>query len=122
MALITTRASKGSALSHADGDANITNVNNEVMAATASVTAINSSLSSLLVTEEWKKVPSLIRLRLTGTGTCVVDSKNALGTISTALYTYTATAATNQIEYPYLGDDAVYIRVTLTDTCTAEVL
>lgn len=122
MASITTRAAKGTKLSHIEGDNNLNNLNSEVMAATANVAALTVAMSSLLVSGEWKRVPSLMRLRLAGTGTCVVDSKNALDEVTTELYTYTATGATNQIEYPYLGDDAVYIRVTLTDTCTAEVL
>jgi hypothetical protein len=70
----------------------------------------------------WGYIPAIFRLRLAGTGTCVVDAKNALGTITTGLYTYTVTGATNQIEYPYLGDDATQMRVTLTGTCTAGVI
>lgn len=122
MANVTTRSGKGSALTHQQGDANINNINAELVAATASITTINSALSSLLVSGEWKKVPSMMRLRLTGTGTCTVDSKNALDTISSDLFVYTATGATNQIEFPYLGDDATHIRVTLTGDVTAEVI
>src|SRR5688500_9571471 len=122
MATITTRGAKGTRLSHIEGDNNLNNINSELTSATANISAINSALSSLLVSDEWKKVPSLIRLRLTGTGTCVVSSKNALDVISPGLYTYSINGATNQIEYPYLGDEAIYIRVTLTGSCTAEVL
>lgn len=122
MANVVTRGGKGSRLTHQEGDANINNINNELISTGAIVAAINSALSSSLVSGEWKKVASLIRLRLTGTGACVVDSKNALDVESTDLFTYTVSSATNQIEYPYLGDDATHIRVTLTGDCTAEVL
>ncbi len=70
----------------------------------------------------WMKVPSIFRLRITGTGTVVVDSKDELGTISSGLYTYSPSSATNEIEFPYLGDAATYIRATLTGTATAEVI
>ena len=75
----------------------------------------------VLPTGEWKQAPSLFRLLLKGTGTCLVESRNTEGTVATVI-TYTAAAATNQIEYPFLGADAIEIRVTLTGTCTAEVI
>ena len=70
----------------------------------------------------WMKVPSLFRLRFTGTGTAVMDTRNSLAAITLSVLSYTLTAATDQIEFPYAGDDAVNIRVTLTGTTTCEVI
>lgn len=70
----------------------------------------------------WFRVPSVFRLRLTGTGTVTVDSRNSLGTISSAVESYTVSGATDQIEFPYAGDAAIEIRVTLTGSATAEVI
>lgn len=75
-----------------------------------------------VTSEVWMKVPSIFRLRFTGTGTAVMDSRDSLGNIAAALYSYTLAAATDQIEFPYAGDDAVNIRVTLTGTVTCEVI
>ena len=71
----------------------------------------------------WMKVPSLFRLRITGTGTLQMDSKDSLGNITLATFPLTSyTGATDTIEFPYAGDDAVTIRVTLTGTLTCEVI
>lgn len=70
----------------------------------------------------WARIPSIWRLRLTGTGTCTLDARDSLGTITLAFATYTASAATDQIEFPFAGANAVEIRATLTGTCTAEVI
>lgn len=70
----------------------------------------------------WMTVPSIFRLRLTGTGTVTIDSKDSLGNITTSVASYTVSGATDQIEFPYAGDNAVAIRATLTGTATAEVI
>lgn len=70
----------------------------------------------------WMTIPSIFRLRLTGTGTVTIDSKDSLGNITAGVATYTVSGATDQIEFPYAGDDAVAIRATLTGTATAEVI
>jgi hypothetical protein len=70
----------------------------------------------------WASAPSVFRLRLTGTGTVVIDSRDALGVESLAVATFIASAATNQIEFPYLGDAAVALRATFPNTMTVEVL
>ena len=71
----------------------------------------------------WMKVPSLFRLRITGTGTLQMDSKDSQGNITLATFPLTSyTAETDKIEFPYAGDDAVTIRVTLTGTLTCEVI
>lgn len=71
---------------------------------------------------EWISAPSIFRLRLVGTGTITVDSRDRLGVITTAVETYTISSATNQIEFPWLGDGAVEMRVTYPATATVEVL
>lgn len=75
-----------------------------------------------MISGMWMKVPSLFRLRLTGTGSCVIDSRNRLGVVTNAIATYSPSGATNQIEYPYPGEDAAEIRATLTGTTTVEVI
>ena len=71
---------------------------------------------------EWISAPSIFRLRLVGTGTITVDSRDRLGAITTAVETYTISGATNQIEFPWLGDGAVEMRVTYPASATVEVL
>lgn len=75
-----------------------------------------------LTSGEWFPVGSVFRLLMTGTGTVTLDSKDALGAITTSVYTVTLTGATNQIGFPYAGDAAVQIRATLTGTATAKVI
>lgn len=70
----------------------------------------------------WVRIPSIYRLRLTGTGTVTIDARDSLGAVSAAVATFTVSAATNQIEYPYFGDDAVEVRATLTGTAAAEII
>lgn len=81
-----------------------------------------SFLRGALVSGDWTTVPSLFRLRLTGTGSVVMDARNALGVVASGVNSYTVSGATNQIEFPYAGDDAVSIRVTLTGTANCEVI
>jgi hypothetical protein len=75
-----------------------------------------------LTSGAWAGVPSIFRLRLIGTGTVTVDAQDRLGAITTGVASYSPSAATNQIEYPYLGDGATQIRATLTGTAAAEVI
>lgn len=75
-----------------------------------------------LTSGTWMQVPSIFRLRLTGTGTVTVDAKDSLGNITTGVESYAPSGATDEIQYPFLGDDAVSIRVTLTGSATAEVI
>ncbi|MBU6163278.1 MAG: hypothetical protein KGO50_19370 [Myxococcales bacterium] len=69
----------------------------------------------------WVPAPSIFRLRLVGTGSAVVVSRDRLGAES-SVDTYTATSATNQIEFPFLGDAATEMQVTFPSTLTVEVL
>lgn len=82
----------------------------------------NAFLRGALTSGEWTTIPSIFRLRLTGTGTVVMDSRDSLVVETLAVESYTVTDATDQIEFPYAGDNAVAIRVTLTGTTTAEVI
>ena len=75
-----------------------------------------------MVSNVWMKIPSIFRLRMTGTGTVSIDAKDSLGNITASVASYTVSAATDQIEFPYAGDDAVAIRATITGTCTVEVI
>lgn len=81
-----------------------------------------SFLRGALVSGDWVTVPSIFRLRFTGTGTAIMDSRDSLGVVTSAVESYTLTSATDQIEFPYAGDNAVAIRVTLTGDVTCEVI
>jgi hypothetical protein len=70
----------------------------------------------------WITQPSVFRLRLTGTGTATMDAKDSLDNITSAVAVFTASGATDQIEFPYAGDNAVAIRFTLTGSVTVEVI
>lgn len=82
-----------------------------------------SFLRGALVSGVWVTVPSIFRLRITGTGTMQMDSRDSLGDITLAAFPLTTySGETNKIEFPYAGDNAVAIRVTLTGTVTCEVI
>lgn len=89
---------------------------------TVLVGADGSVLRGPMATGVWMTVLSVFRLRLTGTGTVTLDSKDSLGNITTGVASYTVSGATDQIEFPYAGNNAVAIRATLTGTATAEVI
>lgn len=90
--------------------------------ASGNITGLVGAFYGSLTSGVWFKIPSIFRLRLTGTGSVTMDSKDSLGNITTSVATYSPSGATDQIEFPYAGDDAVMIRVTLTGTATAEVI
>lgn len=75
-----------------------------------------------LVPGVWRRVPSIFRLRITGTGSCVMASRDSLGNVTEDVETFDANGATDQIEFPYAGDNAVEIRVDTTGSCSVEVL
>jgi len=97
-----------------------------VVVTTDAVTEITAggsgALMGTLVSGEWFPVGSIFRLLMTGTGIVTLDSKDALGTITTGVFSETLSGATNQIGFPYVGDAAVQIRATLTGTATAKVI
>lgn len=47
MATITLRVQKGTMLTHEEADANFTNINNEVIAATSAIDGINTTVTGL---------------------------------------------------------------------------
>lgn len=69
----------------------------------------------------WIAVPSIFRLRLVGTGSAEVSSRDRL-LAESAVTTYNASGATNQIEFPFLGDGAVEMKVVFPGTLTVEIL
>lgn len=79
-------------------------------------------MSGPLANGAWVKTPSIFRIRITGTGTVTLDSRDSLGNITTSIASYTVSNATDQIEFPFAGTNAVAIRATLTGTTTAEVI
>ena len=82
----------------------------------------NAFLRGAVASGEWMTPPSIFRLRLTGTGTATMDARDSLGNITSAVAVFTANGATDQIEFPYAGDNAVAIRFTLTGSVTVEVI
>ena len=88
----------------------------------AVVTGANRlSMETEVNNDEWFRPQFMFRLRLTGTGTCTMYAKNYAGDV-TEVATYTANEATNQIEFPYPGDDAIEVRFSLTGQIYAEIL
>ena len=84
--------------------------------------AVSASIGGALTSGTWIPVPSIFRLRLTGTGTVTLDSRTKAGVITTALGSYTAASATDQIEFPFAGIGAVEVRGTFPATMTVEVI
>ena len=75
-----------------------------------------------MVSGAWMKVPTVFRLRLTGTGTVTVNSVDSLGVQTAAVASYTVSGVTGQIEFPYPGDDSAAIQAVFDPTLTVEVL
>lgn len=69
----------------------------------------------------WFRVQAAPRLRVTGTGTVTVDTRDAAGNVQTAAYVFNA-SGTPSIEWPYPGDSGTHIRVSFTGSAAAEVL
>lgn len=79
--------------------------------------------ASTVTPGEWIPFSGLIRLLCTGTGVLTMDSRNSLRDITLAVHgPVSLVSATNQVEFPYPGDDAVEIRLSLTGTATAKVI
>lgn len=75
-----------------------------------------------IVSGAWIKVTNLVRLRITGTGTITIDLKDSLGNITITAETIVASNETDRIEYPFIGNDTIYIRVNITGSATAEII
>lgn len=69
----------------------------------------------------WVPVPSIFRLRLVGTGAAVISSRDRLFA-ETSVGSFSASGATNQIEFPYLGDAAVEMRAVFPATLQVEII
>lgn len=82
------------------------------------------ALSTLgnLIDGQWKRTSGLPRLLLNGTGTVTIDARNRAGTITEGVFEATISGASDQIDYPFFGNDAVEVRATLTGTATAEIV
>lgn len=84
---------------------------------------VASLVSGACISGEWRLALSLFRLRITGTGTVTMDSRDSLGNITlNSSGPYTAASATDQIEFPYAGANAREIRLTFPSTATVEVI
>lgn len=108
-----------------DGDVKVDNISSLYYVRTAGAwIPVGATVISggALVSAVWTPIPSIFRIRLTGSGTCVLDSRDALGNVTTGIASYTALAETNRIEFPYAGESATQIRATLTGTTAAEVI
>lgn len=80
-------------------------------------------VSGACVSGQWRFALSMFRLRITGTGAVTMDSRDSLGNITlNSDGPFTASAATDQIEFPYAGDNAREIRLTFPATATVEVI
>lgn len=106
MADLIFRSSKGAKLSIVEGDTNLKALN----------------IYSKIVNGDWRYMPSIFRLYMSGSGTITIDAKNPAGTITTAVFTATLTSASGEILYPFIGNDASQMRITLTGTLTGEVI
>jgi hypothetical protein len=71
---------------------------------------------------EWTPVPTISRLRITGTGTLVIDSINRARVVSTNVFTGSYSNTPETIEYPYYGDSAVEARATFPATLNVEII
>ena len=82
----------------------------------------NAWLSGPLVSGQWSRCPTMFRLRLVGIGAVTLDAKNTSGTVTTGVYSISASGATDQIAFPFIGNDASYVRATFANTVTVEML
>ena len=76
--------------------------------------------SGPVISGDWMPIPE--RLRLVGTGTAVMDARNSAGVVTEGVDRFEAIAASEQIEYPYEGENAVEVRITITGELTMEVI
>lgn len=70
----------------------------------------------------WVAIPSMFRLRCTGSGSCVLDSRNSLGAEESGFFEFDVANATDEIVFPFPGSGATHIRATFPATMTVEVL
>ena len=106
MADLVYRNEKGSKLDKDEGDANMRALN----------------IYSKIKNADWRFIPSIFRLYMTGTGTISIDAKNPNGVVTTAVYTASLSNANGEVLYPFIGNDASQMRINLTGTLTGEVI
>lgn len=70
----------------------------------------------------WIQVPHFTRLRLSGNGTVRLDARNRAKIETLNVVTYSVNDAQEVIKFPFLGVDAVEMRITRTGTASCEVL
>lgn len=71
---------------------------------------------------QWASIPSLSRLRIVGTGSLSIDSRNRAGVVTSFVFSKTYASVLESIEFPYYGNSAVEIRATFPNTLTVEVI
>ncbi len=75
-----------------------------------------------VISGQWTGSPVMFKLRLMGSGTVSLDARDRLGAETIGVQVFSAINATNQIEFPYMGDDAVFFRANFPNTLAVEVL
>lgn len=106
MADLIYRDEKGSKLTANEGDSNMRALN----------------IYSKIKNAEWRYIPSIFRLCMSGSGTLTIDAKNPAGVETLAVFTQTLSGANGEIMFPFVGNDTAQIRISLTGTLTGEVL
>lgn len=71
----------------------------------------------------WKKLPSMPRLWVKGTGTITVEVRDVAGVVTTSPdWVFTSNGLNRDIRYPYFGEMADSIRASFTGTAAATLL
>lgn len=86
-------------------------------------TAASVAASKYAITAgSWWRVPTISRLRITGTGSLSINSRNGAGAVTSSVFSGNYSGANGKIEFPYYGDEAVEILATFPNTLTVEVI
>lgn len=75
-----------------------------------------------LANDQWRSAPTISRLRIVGTGSVSIDSRDRAGNVSAGVFSGSYSATPETIEFPYYGDAAVEIRATFPATLAVEVI
>lgn len=70
----------------------------------------------------WVPISSLFRLRLSGIGSVILDSKDIDQVVSEGVAEFSSDSSASKIEFPYPGAGAVQIRANITGNLTVEML
>ena len=79
-------------------------------------------INGAAVDGEWVTTPAIFKLLLNGTGSVTMDSRDAAGVVSLAVYSEVLSGAVNQIGFPYSGDGAMAVRFNIPATATVQVI